>query len=99
MRGRQARNAGRRVARGGSFNNPPENLRSANRDDDDPENEDDNQGFRCVRVPPQHAARGAMQRLPRQSADCLSRPARFSSIATIRAGHPVSQPISTSCGP
>jgi hypothetical protein len=52
--------------RGGSFNNSPENLRSANRDDDNPENRDRNRnnGFRCVRVPPQHAALGAMQHLP-----------------------------------
>ena len=42
--------------RGGSFDNPPENLRSANRDDDNPTNRDRNNGFRCVRVPPQHAA-------------------------------------------
>ena len=69
---RQARKIGRRVLRGGSFNNSPENLRSANRDDDNPENRNDNNGFRCVRVPPQHAAPGffestcgdAMQRLP-----------------------------------
>ena len=40
------------MVRGGSFDNPPENLRSANRDDDDPENRDRNNGFRCVRVPP-----------------------------------------------
>jgi sulfatase-modifying factor enzyme 1 len=40
------------VVRGGSFNNSPENLRSANRDDDHPENRDRNNGFRCVRVPP-----------------------------------------------
>jgi Reverse transcriptase (RNA-dependent DNA polymerase) len=50
--------------RGGSFDNPLENLRSANRDNDQPENRNDNNGFRCVRVPPQHAVVGnAMQRL------------------------------------
>ena len=38
--------------RGGSFNNSPENLRSANRDNDHPENRNENNGFRCVRVPP-----------------------------------------------
>ena len=43
--------------RGGSFDNPPENLRSANRDDDDPENRNRNNGFRCVRVPPQQVVR------------------------------------------
>ncbi|MBN8454035.1 SUMF1/EgtB/PvdO family nonheme iron enzyme [Accumulibacter sp.] len=63
MRPRQARKAGRRVVRGGSFNNSPENLRSANRDDDEPANRNTNNGFRCVRVPPQHAAASAMQRL------------------------------------
>ncbi len=47
-------NAGRRVIRGGSFDNQPRNLRSANRDDDQPENRDNNLGFRCVRAP-QHA--------------------------------------------
>ena len=46
------RTAWRRVLRGGSFINPPENLRSANRDDDEPENRDENDGFRCARVPP-----------------------------------------------
>ncbi|MEF8724918.1 MAG: SUMF1/EgtB/PvdO family nonheme iron enzyme [Candidatus Accumulibacter delftensis] len=60
---RQARKTGRRVLRGGSFDNSPANLRSANRDDDDPENRNRNNGFRCVRVPPQHAAPRAMQRL------------------------------------
>ena len=46
-----------RVLRGGSFDNPPEDLRSANRDDDQPEDRNRNIGFRCVRVsPPQHAA-------------------------------------------
>ncbi|MBL8796393.1 MAG: SUMF1/EgtB/PvdO family nonheme iron enzyme [Candidatus Accumulibacter sp.] len=63
MTRRQARKTGRRVLRGGSFDNPPANLRSANRDDDDPENRNRNNGFRCVRVPPQHAAPCAMQRL------------------------------------
>ena len=48
----QARQAWRRVVRGGSFDNSPENLRSANRDNDHPENRNENLGFRCVRVPP-----------------------------------------------
>jgi hypothetical protein len=53
------------VVRGGSFDNRPENLRSANRDDDNPENRNTNNGFRCVRVPPQHTVfTNAMQRLP-----------------------------------
>jgi len=70
----QARNAWRRVVRGGSFDNSPENLRSANRDNDHPEDRDRNNGFRCVRVPPQHAVvDNAMQRL---SGLCAPSPAR-----------------------
>ncbi len=62
---RQARKTWRRVVRGGSFDNSPENLRSANRDDDQPEDRNRNNGFRCVRVSPQHAVvDNAMQRLP-----------------------------------
>ena len=41
-----------RVVRGGSFDVPPEFLRSANRDDVRPEVRDRRGGFRCVRVPP-----------------------------------------------
>jgi hypothetical protein len=53
------------VVRGGSFANTTENLRSANRDNDQPENENRNNGFRCVRVPPQYTVfTNAMQRLP-----------------------------------
>ena len=41
-----------RVLRGGSaWNDDPRNLRSANRDRNEPENRDDNIGFRCVRRP------------------------------------------------
>jgi len=40
------------VLRGGSFDNSPENLRSANRDDDQPEDRNQNNGFRCARVSP-----------------------------------------------
>jgi formylglycine-generating enzyme required for sulfatase activity len=45
-----------RVIRGGSFFYSPQNLRSANRADDDPERRYViNRGFRCARVsPPQH---------------------------------------------
>jgi RNA-directed DNA polymerase len=50
--------------RGGSFDNPPENLRSANRDNDHPENRNRNNGFRCVRVPQHAVDANAMQRLP-----------------------------------
>jgi hypothetical protein len=39
----------RRVVRGGSFDNPPDDLRSANRDDDRPDDRNDNLGLRCVR--------------------------------------------------
>jgi formylglycine-generating enzyme required for sulfatase activity len=38
-----------RVLRGGSFDNEPRNLRSANRNRNEPENRNDNVGFRCVR--------------------------------------------------
>jgi hypothetical protein len=61
---RQAQLAWRRVLRGGSFDNPPENLRSANRDNDQPEDRDENDGFRCVRVPQHAVMDNAMQRLP-----------------------------------
>ena len=43
-----------RVVRGGSFVDPPENLRSAHRGVDRPEVRFGIFGFRCVRVPPQH---------------------------------------------
>ncbi len=69
--GWQARNAGGRVVRGGSFFSPPERLRSAsrfffdppvllrsaNRFGGDPEVVVGFLGFRCVRVPPQHSIR------------------------------------------
>ena len=35
--------------RGGSFDNPPDDLRSADRDDDRPDDRNDNLGLRCVR--------------------------------------------------
>ena len=48
----------RRVLRGGSAWNKARNLRSANRNRNEPENRNDNIGFRCVRRPRrQHAAR------------------------------------------
>lgn len=37
-----------RVIRGGSWNNNAQNLRSANRNNDNPENRNDNVGFRLV---------------------------------------------------
>ncbi len=48
-----------RVLRGGSFGSPPAFLRSANRVVDDPEDRFWDDGFRCVRVPPQHLDRSA----------------------------------------
>jgi hypothetical protein len=36
------------VLRGGSWNNKSINLRSANRNNNDPDNRNDNIGFRCV---------------------------------------------------
>jgi formylglycine-generating enzyme required for sulfatase activity len=41
-----------RVARGGSFVDPPEFLRSANRENFHREYRPEDGGFRCVRVPP-----------------------------------------------
>lgn len=37
-----------RVKRGGSFDNDADDLRAANRNDDDPSNQNDNLGFRCA---------------------------------------------------
>ena len=37
------------MVRGGSFDNPSDDLRSANRDDDRPDDRNDNLGLRCVR--------------------------------------------------
>ncbi len=37
------------MVRGGSFQNPPDDLRSANRNDDTPDDRNDNLGLRCVR--------------------------------------------------
>jgi len=45
--------AGRRVVRGGSFNDSPEFLRSASRGIVEPAFRNADRGFRCVRVPPQ----------------------------------------------
>jgi len=38
-----------RVLRGGSFNNDTRNLRAANRNHNEPDNRNNNTGFRCVR--------------------------------------------------
>ena len=42
----------RRVLRGGSWNNKPENLRSANRNRNNPDNRNNNIGFRLAHYPP-----------------------------------------------
>jgi hypothetical protein len=39
------------VLRGGAWNNPSDNARSANRNDNNPDNQNDNIGFRCVVAP------------------------------------------------
>ncbi len=44
----RARSQKRRVIRGGSWNNDPRNLRSANRNRNGPANRNDNIGFRCA---------------------------------------------------
>ncbi len=55
--GGSEQNGSLRVPRGGAYWNEPRNLRSANRNDDRPENRNDDIGFRCVRGPRrQHAA-------------------------------------------
>ena len=38
-----------RVLRGGSWNNKPNNLRCANRNRNNPDNRNNNNGFRCVK--------------------------------------------------
>lgn len=43
-----ARSGSNRVIRGGSWNNNPQNLRSANRNNNTPDNSNDNVGFRLV---------------------------------------------------
>ena len=43
-----ARSGSNRVIRGGSWNNNPQNLRSANRNNNTPDNSNDNIGFRLV---------------------------------------------------
>ncbi|MDX1994379.1 MAG: SUMF1/EgtB/PvdO family nonheme iron enzyme [bacterium] len=40
---------GERVLRGGSWNNNEDNLRSANRNRNNPDNRNNNNGFRCSR--------------------------------------------------
>jgi hypothetical protein len=66
------------VDRGGSAWNDPRNLRSANRDRNEPENRNDNQGFRCLRVPGRQrtAARRCAGPAPAGAAPGQSGPAR-----------------------
>jgi len=40
----------KRVIRGGSWNNNARNVRAANRNQNDPDNRNDNLGFRCARA-------------------------------------------------
>ncbi|MCC5875577.1 MAG: SUMF1/EgtB/PvdO family nonheme iron enzyme [Candidatus Sumerlaeia bacterium] len=50
-----------RVIRGGSWNNNPQNLRSANRNRNTPDNRNNNLGFRVVSSPPTpHPMAGAV---------------------------------------
>ena len=73
------RSASNRVDRGGSFDNDASDLRAGDRDDDDPSDADDNDGFRCASSSPRATrrlhARGASARGPMTSA---ARPGRVS---------------------
>ena len=63
---------GRRVLRGGSWNNNPDNLRSANRNRNNPDNRNNNIGFRLVCRPhlsppwPCSVSRGGLYELSSQ---------------------------------
>ncbi|MCU0692523.1 MAG: hypothetical protein MUF54_14075 [Polyangiaceae bacterium] len=46
------------MIRGGNFNNNDNNLRAANRNDNNPDNHNHNIGFRCAKTGDTLAARG-----------------------------------------
>ncbi|MBT6276017.1 MAG: SUMF1/EgtB/PvdO family nonheme iron enzyme [Chromatiales bacterium] len=48
MRWGAGRKAGRRALRGGGWNNKPRNVRSANRNNNTPDNRNNNSGFRLA---------------------------------------------------
>ena len=49
------------VLRGGAFNNNPNNLRAANRNNNDPDNRNDNIGFRCAAAGPGEFLKGQVR--------------------------------------
>ncbi|NWG75252.1 MAG: SUMF1/EgtB/PvdO family nonheme iron enzyme [Rubrivivax sp.] len=51
-----------RVLRGGSWNNNPDNLRVANRNNNTPDNRNNNNGFRCSEAPRRQARRAGARR-------------------------------------
>ncbi|MFO7675686.1 MAG: SUMF1/EgtB/PvdO family nonheme iron enzyme [bacterium] len=80
------RNGSNRVNRGGSWNNNARNLRSANRNRNEPSNRNNNLGFRCAgssglgafdQMPPVHGPADCAERLP----DC---PCPESAVAGLR---------------
>jgi hypothetical protein len=60
-------NSAERVIRGGSWNNPAQNCRSAYRNRNDPDNRNDNIGFRCARAHDCASRRGPEQTVARLS--------------------------------
>jgi len=71
-RRRAENSAGTRVVRGGSWNNDARNVRAAYRNHNDPDDRNDNLGFRCARAhervggsaPEQACLRGVVRRNP-----------------------------------
>ncbi|MFC2015815.1 SUMF1/EgtB/PvdO family nonheme iron enzyme [Chloroflexota bacterium] len=54
---------GRKVLRGGSWNNNWNNVRAANRNNDNPTNRNNNIGFRCVAASPGVLLKGQVRRV------------------------------------